>query len=59
MDGKLKSIVFKWKGVTILLSSDGKLFTYTSFDSNERRWDFFKDVIDILFKLDAMHIYQP
>jgi len=52
--GKLMSMVFRWQGITILLSGDGLIFTYTNFNSNLEASRFFKRIIDKLIKIDAL-----
>lgn len=54
LGGKLMSIVFRWQGITILLSSDGLIFTYTNFPSNTEAAHYFKVIIDKLIKVDAL-----
>jgi hypothetical protein len=54
MDGNLMSLVFRWQGITILLSSDGLIFTYTNFPSYRESSLFFKTIIDKLIKVDAL-----
>ena len=52
--GKLMSMVFRWQGITILLSGDGLIFTYTNFNSNLEASRFFKRIIDKLIRIDAL-----
>jgi hypothetical protein len=51
MGGRLQSLAFKWNGVTILLSANGTLFTYTTFATDSEASNFFKGIIDKLRKI--------
>jgi len=53
--GRLMSISFKWRGITIILSSNGVLFTYTTFGSDLEASAFFKQIIDVLFRLGVIN----
>jgi hypothetical protein len=53
--GRLMSIAFKWRGVTIMISADGTIFTYSSFPSNREIADFFWEIIEVLSKVGVIH----
>jgi len=54
MGAKLESIAFRWEGVTILLSSNGVLFTYTTFGTDLEASNFFGRIIDILKSINVI-----
>jgi hypothetical protein len=56
MSGKLMSIVYKWGGYTILLTSDGLIFSYSDFENEHVGYSFFKNMIT---KLDRVNAFEP
>ena len=58
MGGKLMSIVFKWSETTILLSSDGLIFTYTDFKNNQEASQFFRSIITKLERIELMDFFM-
>lgn len=53
MGGRIEAIAFKWEGVTILLSSNGSIFTYASLDEAEAS-EFFQRIISRLVDLGVV-----
>lgn len=52
--GKLMSLMFEWNATRVMVSSDGRIFTYKNFESDEQEIEFARGMIKILKKLKAL-----